>query len=334
MTAIETDGLTKRFGDLTPVDGLDLSVERGEVFGFLGPNGAGKSTTINMLLGFLEPTAGSATVLGHDIETESRRVRERIGVLPEAFQPYDRLSAREHVEYAAGIKECRPDVDGLLDRVGLDREAWDRPAGEYSKGMCQRLALASALVGDPDLLVLDESSSGLDPEGMAEMRELIRSEAEAGTTVFFSSHLLSEVEAVCDRVGILSGGDLAAVGSLAQLRQESVSHVPMTVTVDAVPENVAADLTALEGVQSVTADGTTIRVELDDPTDKVRVIRTLDERARVEDVISEEKSLEAMFERYTRTDAGPGGDASSAAAADGSESASGEPERRPAEVAR
>jgi ABC-2 type transport system ATP-binding protein len=280
MTAIETDGLTKRFGDLTPVDGLDLSVERGEVFGFLGPNGAGKSTTINMLLGFLEPTAGSAAVLDHDIETESRRVRERIGVLPEAFQPYDRLSAREHVEYAARIKECRPDVDGLLDRVGLDREAWDRPAGEYSKGMCQRLALASALVGDPDLLVLDEPSSGLDPEGMAEMRELIRSEAEAGTTVFFSSHLLSEVEAVCDRVGILSGGDLVAVGSLAELRQESVSRVPMAVSVDTVPGNVAADLTALEGVQSVTADGTTIRVELDDPTDKVRVIRTLDERAR------------------------------------------------------
>ncbi|WP_159898646.1 ABC transporter ATP-binding protein [Salinirussus salinus] len=334
MTAIETDGLTKQFGDLTPVDGLDLAVERGEVFGFLGPNGAGKSTTINMLLGFLEPTAGSATVLGHDVETESRRVRERIGVLPEAFQPYDRLSAREHVEYAAGIKECRPDVEGLLERVGLDREAWDRPAGEYSKGMCQRLALATALVGDPDLLVLDEPSSGLDPEGMAEMRELIRSEAEAGTTVFFSSHLLSEVEAVCDRVGILSGGDLAAVGSLAQLRQESVSHVPMTVTVDAVPEDVAADLAALDGVRSVTADGTTIRVELDDPGDKVRVVRTLDERARVEDIISEEKSLEAMFESYTRTDAGSGGDPPSATRADGSESASGEPERRPAEVAR
>ena len=334
MAAIETDGLTKRFGDLTPVDGLDLTVERGEVFGFLGPNGAGKSTTINMLLGFLEPSAGSATVLGQDIKMESRRIRERIGVLPEAFQPYDRLSAREHVEYAAGIKDCRPDVEELLERVGLDREAWDRPAGEYSKGMCQRLALATSLVGYPDLLVLDEPSSGLDPEGMAEMRELIRSEAEAGTTVFFSSHLLSEVEAVCDRVGILSGGDLAAVGSLAELREESVSHVSMTVTVDAVPDDVEADLGSLDGVRSVAADGSAIRVGLDDPGDKVRVVRTLDERARVEDIISEEKSLEAMFESYTRTDASPGGDSPSAAAADRSESASGEAERRPAEVAR
>ncbi|MEF8906383.1 MAG: ABC transporter ATP-binding protein [Haloarculaceae archaeon] len=334
MVAIETDGLTKQFGDLTPVDGLDLTVERGEVFGFLGPNGAGKSTTINMLLGFLEPTVGSATVLGHDIETESRQIRERIGVLPEAFQPYDRLSAREHVEYAAGIKECQPDVEGLLERVGLDREAWDRAAGEYSKGMCQRLALATALVGDPDLLVLDEPSSGLDPEGMAEMRELIRSEAEAGTTVFFSSHLLSEVEAVCDRVGILSGGDLAAVGSLAELRQESVSHVPMTVTVDAVPDGVEADLGSLDGVRSVAADGNAIRVELDDPADKVRVIRAVDERARVEDIISEEKSLEAMFESYTR----PGADADTApstgSTADGSEGRGDESARQPAEVTR
>jgi ABC-2 type transport system ATP-binding protein len=334
MVAIETDGLTKQFGDLTPVDGLNLTVERGEVFGFLGPNGAGKSTTINMLLGFLDPTAGSATVLGHDVGTESRQIRERIGVLPEAFQPYDRLSAREHVEYAAGIKECQPDVEGLLERVGLDREAWGRPAGEYSKGMCQRLALATALVGDPDLLVLDEPSSGLDPEGMAEMRELIRSEAEAGTTVFFSSHLLSEVEAVCDRVGILSGGDLAAVGSLAELRQESVSNVPMTVTVDTVPDGVEADLGSLDGVRSVAADGTSIRVELDDPADKVRVIRAVDERVRVEDIIAEEKSLEAMFESYTR----PGADADTApstgATADGSDGTGDGSARQPAEVAR
>jgi len=338
MGAIETDGLTKQFGDLTPVDGLDLTVERGEVFGFLGPNGAGKSTTINVLLGFLEPTAGSATVLGHDVETESRRVRERIGVLPEAFEPYDRLSAREHVEYAAGITECQPDVEALLERVGLDREAWDRAAGGYSKGMCQRLALATALVGDPDLLVLDEPSSGLDPEGMAEMRELVRSEAETGTTVFFSSHLLPEVEAVCDRVGILSGGDLAAVGSLDELREESVTNVPVTVTVDAVPDGLEADLGALEGVRSVTAEGTSIRVELDDPADKVRVVRTVDERARVEDIISEEKSLEAMFERYTRPDAGtgPGTDTArpTTSPAEGNEGAGDESARQPAEVAR
>ena len=338
MAAIETDGLTKQFGDLTPVDGLDLTVERGEVFGFLGPNGAGKSTTINMLLGFLDSSAGSATVLGHDIETESRRIREQIGVLPEAFQPYDRLSAREHVEYAAGIKDSQPGVEGLLDRVGLDREAWDRPAGEYSKGMCQRLALATALVGDPDLLVLDEPSSGLDPEGMAEMRDLIQSEAEAGVTVFFSSHLLSEVEAVCDRVGILSNGDLAAVGSLAELRQESVSGVSMTMTVDAVPETVEADLAAVDGVRSVTADGNSIRVALDEPGDKVRAVRAVDQRARVEDIISEEKSLEAMFESYTDSSpgsgSGPGADQPATSPPHESDGESDESAKQPAEVAR
>jgi ABC-2 type transport system ATP-binding protein len=302
MTAIETSGLTKRFGDLVAVDDLDMTVENGEVFGFLGPNGAGKSTTINMLLGFLDPSDGSGTILGHDIESESLAVRERIGVLPEGFEPYDRLTGREHVSYAGGIKNCDPDVEALLERVGLQREAWDRRAGGYSKGMAQRLALATALVGDPDLLILDEPSSGLDPEGMAEMRDLITAEAESGTTVFFSSHILSEVEAVCDRIAILRGGELAAIGTLDELREGTVTRVPMAVSVDVVPDGIETDLGGVEGVLTAAVEDGTIHVELDEPAAKMRVLRRVDERATVEDIIAEEASLEAMFERYASGD--------------------------------
>ena len=304
MAAIETVGLRKEFGDVVAVDGLDLTVERGEVFGFLGPNGAGKSTTINVLLGFLTPTAGEARVLGHDVADDSLAVRERIGVLPEDFEPYERLTAREHVAYAARLKSVEADVDALLERVGLQREAWDRPAGQYSTGMAQRLALATALVGDPALLVLDEPSSGLDPEGMGEMRELIRSEAEEGTTVFFSSHILSEVEAVCDRVAILSGGSLSVVGSLDDLRAGTVTQTSIDLTLDACPDGLPPAVERIEGVETVQVDGDDLHVEVTDPAAKVRVVRRADERATVEDIIAEEASLESMFEQYANGTAG------------------------------
>lgn len=304
MAAIETRGLRKEFGNVVAVDGLDLTVERGEVFGFLGPNGAGKSTTINVLLGFLTPTGGEARMLGHDVADESVAVRERIGVLPEDFEPYERLTAREHVAYAARLKDVEADVDGLLERVGLQREAWNRPAGQYSTGMAQRLALATALVGDPEVLVLDEPSSGLDPEGMAEMRTLIRTEAEAGTTVFFSSHILSEVEAVCDRVAILAGGSLSVVGSLDELRAGTVTQASIELSLDASSDDLVATVRAIDGVESVRVDGDDLHVDLADEGAKVRVVRAADRHAVVEDIVSEETSLESMFEQYATGDAG------------------------------
>ena len=297
MAALQTDELTKRFGDVTAVEGLDLTVRDGEVFGFLGPNGAGKSTTINTLLGFLAPSDGSATVLGHDVETESLAVRERVGVLPEGFTVYDRLTGREHVAYAADLKGVDADPDRLLDRVGLETEARTRAAGGYSTGMCQRLALACALVGDPDLLILDEPSSGLDPTGMGEMRDLIRAEVASGTTVFFSSHILSEVEAVCDRVGILVDGQLAATGSLAALRDEVAGGAPVSLAVDAVPDSL--DLASIDGVQSVELGPEEITCEVTRSGAKIEVIRRVDAVAEVRDVVSEATSLESLFETYT-----------------------------------
>ncbi|OYR85921.1 copper ABC transporter ATP-binding protein, partial [Halorubrum ezzemoulense] len=205
--------------DVIAVSDLNLAVERGEVYGFLGPNGAGKSTTIDMLLNYSYPTEGTVEIFGQDIRTDPDVIDRRVGVLPEGYGLYDRLSGRRNLEFAIDWQDASDDPADLLARVGLDADDAARPVGDYSKGMTQRLALAMALVDDPDLLVLDEPSSGLDPNGIRRLRDIIREEASDGTTVFFSSHVLSQVEAVCDRVGILDDGELVAVDTVAGLRE-------------------------------------------------------------------------------------------------------------------
>ncbi|WP_115863640.1 ABC transporter ATP-binding protein [Halorussus litoreus] len=322
MAAIETNGLTKVFGDsVVAVEDLDLEVEQGEVYGFLGHNGAGKSTTIDILLDFLHPTDGSASVLGHDTREESLAIRERVGVLPEGAKLYDRLTGREHIEFAMEIKGVDGDPDDIFERVGLDRDDADRTVGEYSKGMCQRLGLGMALVGDPDLLILDEPSSGLDPTGMSEMRDLIREEADDGTAVFFSSHLLTEVEAVCDRIGILSDGKLVAQDSIEVLRERFGGEATIEVTVDAVPDD-GFDLETVDGVLGSTVDPEedTVVVECEDSTVRGDVVQRVGEAATIIDIVSEEASLESMFEEYVRNGTGEelaGGDLDSESA-DGS----------------
>jgi len=305
MAAIETRNLTKRYGDVTALDGLNLEVEAGEVFGFLGPNGAGKSTTIDLLLGFRDPSDGSATVLGHDVATESRDVRSRIGLLPEGVGVYERVSGREHVAYAIETKGATDDPDDLLDRTGLAADARDRPAGDYSKGMRQRLALAMALAGDPDLLVLDEPSAGLDPGGVADVRRIVREAAAAGTTVFFSSHHLAEVEAVCDRVGILRAGRLATVDSVDGLR--ATLEPEATVTLD-VAEDPDVPLADCDGVTDVEWTGSRLRATCVVPAAKATVVQRVANETTVRDVAIEDTSLEELFETVTE-----GGDEARAA---------------------
>jgi ABC-2 type transport system ATP-binding protein len=301
MAAIDTTDLTKRFGDdVLAVDSLDLTVESGEIFGFLGPNGAGKSTSINLLLDFIRPTEGSAEVLGYDAQRETQAIRRRVGVLPEGATLYDRLTGREHVEWVARTKGADAHPDAILDRVGLDSEDRQRAAGGYSKGMSQRLALGMALVGDPDLLILDEPSSGLDPNGIQEMRELLREEADRGTTVFFSSHILPQVEAVCDRVGIMNEGRLVAEDTIENLRASSGGTSQVTATVERVPEGLdLADLETLSGVERATADDTSVTAVCSDPSAKMDALQRIDEVAPVRDIHSEGASLEDLFNKYT-----------------------------------
>ncbi|MET7768143.1 ABC transporter ATP-binding protein [Nocardia sp. NPDC005366] len=213
---VVTEGLTKRYGDNAAVDGVAMNVAPGEIYGFLGPNGAGKTTTLRMLVGLIRPTSGTATVLGR--APGDPAALRRIGVLIEGpgFYPY--LCGRDNLRVLARYRgQTAAQVDAALDRVGLAGRA-DDAFRTYSLGMKQRLGVGAALLGDPDLLILDEPTNGLDPAGMAEMRELITGLAADGHTVLLSSHMLSEVQQICDRVGVISGGTLLTESTVAQLR--------------------------------------------------------------------------------------------------------------------
>ncbi|WP_254546143.1 ABC transporter ATP-binding protein [Halomarina pelagica] len=299
MPAIQLNGVTKRFGDgVVALRDLDLAVEDGEIYGFLGPNGAGKSTTINVLLDFIRPTQGSASVLGMDAQRDSQAVRARTGVLPDGYDVYNRLTGRQHVEFAIESKDTDDDPIALLERVGI-ADAADRKAGGYSKGMTQRLVLAMALVGEPDLLILDEPSTGLDPNGAREMREIIREENARGATVFFSSHILEQVEAVCDRVGILREGDLVAEDSIEGLRQSMGSGSTLTVRMADVSDAAVAAARDVPGVTSVAVDGDALVVSIQDGS-KTAVLTAVEEAGgEVRDFSTEKASLEELFVSYT-----------------------------------
>jgi ABC-2 type transport system ATP-binding protein len=295
------DGVRKEFGDVTAVDGVDLTVPEGSIYGFLGPNGAGKSTTINMLLDFVRPTTGEVRVLGRNAQSDSVTIRERLGVLPEGFDVYDRLTGRKHVEFAIESKGADADPDAILDRVGLS-DAVDRKAGGYSKGMRQRLALGMALVGDPDLLILDEPSSGLDPAGAKEMREIVREEAERGTTVFFSSHVLGQVEAVCDRVGIMREGRLVAEDSVEGLRDAAGADATLRIDTTGIEDGAVESVESVEGVTGVTVDGDSLSVSCDSDA-KTAVLTALESAGvSVENFETESASLEDLFLAYTEED--------------------------------
>ncbi len=228
--AIETTDLVKRYGRITALDGLSMRVERGEVFGFLGPNGAGKTTVVKILLGLARATAGSARVLGRP--AGEREARRRIGYLPELFRYQPWLRAREvlalHAELAGmPVSERSSAIADALELVGLTERANDQ-SGTFSKGMQQRLGLGAALLGRPDLVFLDEPTSALDPVGRADVRRIVRAVRERGTTVFLNSHLLGEVEQVCDRVAVIDRGRVVAAGTLDELLGERTVRVRAT----------------------------------------------------------------------------------------------------------
>ncbi len=231
--AIETFGLTKKFGDVTVVDQLELRVPTGSVFGFLGPNGSGKTTTIRMLLGLISPSAGEAKLLGQTMPAAGGDVLKRVGALVEGPSFYPWLSGRQNLERldAAGRKSSlvgrKNRIDDALARVGLSAAA-DKKVKAYSLGMRQRMGLATALMRPCELLLLDEPTNGMDPQGTREIRNLIRELAAEGTTVCLSSHLLAEIEQVCSHVAVMRLGKLLAQSSLSELRATTVTRLRIT----------------------------------------------------------------------------------------------------------
>jgi len=229
MPAVEITNLTKdyevgfwRKRKVRALDDLSLSIDEGQIFGFLGANGAGKTTTLKLLMRLIFPTSGAARILGHDIGDV--RMHRRIGYLPENPYFYDYLTARELLEYCAELfgfpaAARRKRAADLLARVNLDERRWDTQLRKFSKGMLQRVGLAQSLVNDPEIVFLDEPMSGLDPVGRREVRDLIASLRDEGKTVFMCSHILSDIEVLCDRVAILKRGRLAQEGYLDELRQ-------------------------------------------------------------------------------------------------------------------
>jgi ABC-2 type transport system ATP-binding protein len=218
--AIESAGLTKRFGETVAVDSVDLEIPAETVYGFLGPNGAGKTTTIEMLTTLTPPTSGTAHVAGVSVEDRDR-LKEHVGYLPHDPPVYESFTAREQLAYAADIHRLEPDraddrIDSLLDRVGLSADADDQ-IGTYSQGMRRKVGLVQAILHDPAVVFLDEPTSGLDPRSSRTVIELITEQVEAGTTVFLSSHILPVVEELADTIGVLYQGRLVAEDSPARL---------------------------------------------------------------------------------------------------------------------
>ena len=285
MSVVEINNLTKdyeigflRKRKVRALDGLTLSVEGGQIFGFLGANGAGKTTTLKLLMRLIFPTAGSASILGQDFQNVS--VHQRIGYLPENPYFYDYLTAREFLDYCAqlfGLDAAvrRKRAADLLARVRLDEKRWDTQLRKFSKGMLQRVGLAQSIINDPEIVFLDEPMSGLDPIGRREVRDLIASLRQEGKTVFMCSHILSDIEVLCDRVAILRGGKLVQQGRLDDLRQQSSGDHQVEIVVSGVDRaSLSAQLTT-QGTFPISETPGGLRIEVPEETHVDTVIAAL-----------------------------------------------------------
>lgn len=303
MPAVEIKNLTKdyevgfwRKRKVRALDDLSLAIDEHQIFGFLGANGAGKTTTLKLLMRLIFPTSGSARILGHDIQDV--RMHRRIGYLPENPYFYDYLTARELLEYCAELfgysaPARRKRTADLLARVHLDEKRWDTQLRKFSKGMLQRVGLAQSLVNDPEIIFLDEPMSGLDPVGRREVRDLIAALRDEGKTVFMCSHILSDIEVLCDRVAILKRGRLAQVGALDELRQRPDDPHQMEVLAT------GADAEALKKYfanGAVTATPSGVRIEISGENEIEGVLEALRKAGgKVVSIQPVKQSLEELF---------------------------------------
>lgn len=292
---IRTESLTKVYNKVKAVDSIDINIEKGQVCGFVGPNGAGKTTTIGMLVGLIEPTGGKCFIKDIEVARNPLLIKRMIGYLPEGVGFYSNLSARQNLRYLAkfyGLKDAESEarITELLKYVGLTNV--DKPAGAFSRGMRQRLGLARALLNDPEVIFLDEPTNGLDPEGVIQFRKIIREQAEKGKTIFFSSHILDEVQHVCNTICIISKGKIMAQGSLEDVRNKMRKDKPMTIKV-----KVVGTMPMLSDPRIMDAsynDGTaTLHVQSDIVNEIASEL--MNSGVRIREIKVEEESLEDIF---------------------------------------
>jgi ABC-2 type transport system ATP-binding protein len=289
---IETRGLTKTYGRARGIENVDLRVRKGEIFGFLGPNGAGKTTTIRTLLDIIHPTRGAASVLGLDPRKDGRSIRKRVGYLPGELALYSGLTGSEILEYSSHLRDGVPrtEIDRLANMLEIDLR---RPVRAYSHGNRQKVGLILALMHKPDLVILDEPTNGLDPLIQQVFYELMEEVRQDGRTVFFSSHILPEVERLCDRVGILREGKLAAVEAVSGLKQKAIRRI------DFIFENPVPVETfrSIPGVTEVRGAGSTLSLVVQGDLDSL--IKTA-ARYPLRNIVTYEPNLEEFFLAFYR----------------------------------
>ncbi len=295
MDMIKTENLTKTYDGVNAVDGLDLSVGKGEVYGFIGPNGAGKTTTIGMMVGLIEPSAGKCFVRDVDVTRNPLEAKRITGYLPDGVGFYGNLTARQNLKYFSrfyAMKDADADrrIGWLLEYVGLGKV--EKTVGSYSRGMKQRLGLAQALLNDPEVIFLDEPTNGLDPQGVVQFRNIIKDISKQGKTIFFSSHILEEVRHVCNTIGIISKGKLIAHGTPDEVRKTMSRSEGVTIVVKVIGD--MPRLTDPRITQATYNNGSAVLQATEDIRDSISD-ELYHKSFRIRELRVEERSLEEIF---------------------------------------
>ena len=298
-TAIEVNGLTKSYNHFNAVNNISFTVNKGEIFGFLGPNGAGKTTTIKSMLDLIHANTGTIKINGIDVRSHGKEAKKCIGYMPEKVAFYDNLTALQNLRFYSEIKHApKEECTSLIEEFGLG-DTGKKRVGKFSKGMVQRLGMARAILGNPPILILDEPSGGLDPRGVVLIRDKILEMKKKGTTIFVSSHILSEIQEICDRVGIINKGVLVAQDAVEGLSKKLNLKPQIRVTVDTMSTNIENAVKKLPGVNSVTTQGNTLEIVCDGAMKAKVILAITNAGGDIQNLQTKEPSLEDVFMRYT-----------------------------------
>ena len=297
--ALEVKRLVKSFNGLKAVDNVSFNVKKGEIFGFLGPNGAGKTTTIKAILGLIHANSGEIKIRGYDIKLNGKEAKKYVGFLPERVAFYDNLTALQNLHFYAEMKNVpKSECKQLIEEMGIG-DAVNKKVGEFSKGMQQRLGMARALLGYPPILILDEPSGGLDPRGVALIRNKIKEMKEKGSSVFVSSHILAEVQEVCDRVGIINKGVIVAEDTVDNLRSKLNLKPKLVLELEKTNEKIVKSVQNLDGVENVESIGVMLHVVCNQKAKSKSIIAVEKAGGNIVNILTMEPSLEEVFMKFT-----------------------------------